>query len=327
MFAQTTAHCSLLTCDYNNCQHGGKCKVWKSCANTVDWVDDDPSSSFPSSPSCGSGCGGGGGAIPNPNTPPKPKDPCALNTTFYRVVTNCQGGNGNGNDFVSDPCEKTRALLEDPDVTEKVGTLKEQSKIEEGQPGFGEKAFEIRNDGTSSDIIIGDEHQVKIGSTVGNQGVYHNHTPDGIKMPSPPDIIKMLHYALAQPNGNIGNGFLGMAGSEICSTCPGGYRYHNYIIRFSGTLQELGKFVNQTAWDYDALNKDFEDKEWEMRDNLLYTNEYGKLNSNGLQKLFFDTLKNMGIEGKINLQKVEDSGLVQNIVLDNTGNPSPIPCP
>lgn len=137
----------------------------------------------------------------------------------------------------------------------------------------------------------------------------------------------MLHYALSQPSGNISNGFLGMVGSEVCNTCPGGYKYHNYIIRFSGTLQELGSFVNQTNWDEDALNEYFGDREWEMRDNPLYTNEYGKLNSNGLQKLFFDTLKNMGVEGKINLQKVEDNGSVQNIVLDDTGNPSPIPCP
>lgn len=226
-----------------------------------------------------------------------------------------------------DPCAKTKTLLEDPVVTEKVGTLKEQSKIKKGQPGYGEKAFEINNDGTSSGMIDGEEHLVRVGSTVGKQGVYHNHTPDGIKMPSPPDIIKMLHYALSQPNGNISNGFLGMAGSEVCSTCPGGYKYHNYIIRFSGTLQELGKLVNQTNWNYDALNEYFGDREWEMRDNPLYTNEYGKLNSNGLQKLFFDTLKNMGVEGKINLQRVEDNGSVQNIVLDNTGNPTPIPCP
>ncbi|MDY0930820.1 hypothetical protein, partial [Chryseobacterium sp. CFBP8996] len=244
------------------------------------------------------------------------------------------GGGGSGDDGYEypeppqeDPCAKTKTLLEDPAVTEKVGTLKEKSKIKKGQPGYGEKAFVVNNDGTSSGMIDGEEHSVRVGSTVGKQGVYHNHTPNGIKMPSPPDIIKMLHYALSQPNGNISNGFLGMVGSEVCSTCPGGYKYHNYIIRFSGTLQELGGFVNQTNWDEDALNKDFEDREWEMRDSPLYINDYGKLNSNGLQKLFFDTLKNMGVEGKINLQKVEDNGSVQNIVLDNTGNPSAIPCP
>lgn len=318
-------NCSLSTCDYNNCQHGGKCKVWKSCANTTNWVD-DPISSYPSNPSCGSGCGGGGSS-PSPNNPPKPKDPCALNTTFYRVITNCQGGNGNGNDFVSDPCEKTRALLEDPAVTEKVETLKEQSKIKEGQSNYGEKAFEINNAGTSSGIINGEEHQVKVGSTAGKQGVYHNHTPDGIKMLSPPDIIKMLHYALAQPNGNISNGFLGMVGSEECSSCPGGYKYHNYIIRFSGTLQELGGFTSQN-WDKEDLIKTYRDAKYELSTNINYANyQYGPLNSDGLEKLFFDTLQNMGIEGKVNLQRIEDNGTILNITQNSNGITSATPCP
>ena len=249
-------------------------------------------------------------------------------------MTPCEGGiptipNPGGGFLppIKDPCAKTKALLEDPAVTEKLGILNEQSKIKEGQPGYGEKAFEVRNDGTSSDIIIGNEHQVKLGSTVGNQGVYHNHTPDGIKMPSPPDIIKMLHYALSQPNGNISNGFLGMVGAEECSTCPGGYKYHNYIIRFSGNLQELGGFTSQN-WDREDLIIKYGNRKYELSQNINYANyQYGPLNSDGLEKLFFDTLKNMGMEGKANLQRIENSGIIKNITQDSNGTISATPCP
>lgn len=282
------------------------------------------------------GGSGGGGGPGGTYTPPANNNPPCTGTT---IPTNPQPGFTDENGCPigapslpnyptkNDPCQKTKALLENPEVQTNVNALKEQSKIKAGQPNYGEKAFEANNDGTISGIINGEEHLVRIGSTVGKQGVYHNHTPQGIKMFSPADIIKMLHYALSQPDANIYNGFLGMVGTEVCSTCLDGYKYHNYVIRFSGTLYELGKFVNQTNWDYDALDKDFEDREDIMRDNPLYTNEYGKLNSKGLQKLFFDTLKNMGIEGKISLQKVEDTGSVQNIFLDDSGSPFAVPCP
>ncbi|WP_435525229.1 hypothetical protein [Chryseobacterium indoltheticum] len=226
-----------------------------------------------------------------------------------------------------DPCEKTKALLEDPVLTAKVGTLKEKSKIKKKQPGYGESAVEVNNDGTTSDIIPGGDHEVKLESSAGKKGAYHNHTPEGVKMFSPADILSMLTYSLTQPIGNLNNGFLGMVGTEKCGTCPDGYKYHNYIIRFSGNSQELEKYLFQTNWDEDALDVDYEKRVYGLRDNPLYVNEYGRLNNYGLQKLFFDTLKSMKMEGKVTLQKMEDNGLVQNIVLDNAGNPSPIPCP
>lgn len=256
-------------------------------------------------------------------TPLIPPSKCSK----YKNCLNPEPGGGNGGfpELTLTPCQKTKAISTDPAVKAKVGTLKEQSKIK--GDNSGEKGFNVNLDGTTSEIIPGEKHSVDLGSEAGKQGGYHNHTPDGIKMHSPPDILKMLNYALAQPNGNISNGFLGFVGSEKCGTCPDGYKYHNYIIRFSGNSQELEKFIFQTNWDKDALDKDYADREDLMRDNPLYVNEYGRLNNNGLQKLFFETLKNMGMEGKVALQKVEDSGSVQNIILDNAGNPSPIPCP
>lgn len=79
----------------------------------------------------------------------------------------------------------------------------------------------------------------------------------------------------------------------------------------------------------EKLKKIYRDREDELLDYSTYIDlSTGKLSSNGLQKLFFDTLKSMGLEGKVNLQKIEDSGLVQNITLNSDGNgTTPTPCP
>ncbi|QQQ29944.1 hypothetical protein [Chryseobacterium indoltheticum] len=225
-----------------------------------------------------------------------------------------------------DPCQKTKAISKDPAVKAKVGTLKEQSKIK--GDNSGEKGFNVNLDGTTGEIIPGEKHSVDLGSEAGKQGGYHNHTPDGIKMHSPPDILKMLNYALAQPNGNLSNGFLGFVGSEKCSTCPDGYKYHNYIIRFSGNSQELEKFIFQTNWDEKALGNDYQKRENNLLSNNAYTDNDGEsLNQKGLEKLFFDTLKGMNMEGKVNLQRVDNDGTIQNIILDNNNQPTATPCP
>jgi len=279
------------------------CEPLSYTVRECNWVDTGDSNGPPRMGLCDPlECGGGGGPDPGILYPEPPEE--------------------------KDPCEKTKAISKDPAVTAKVGTLKEQSKIEDGEPNYGEKAFELKNDGTTSDIIIGEKHKVKLGSEAGKQGAYHNHTPDGIKMLSPPDILKMLNYALAQPNGNLSNGFLGMVGSEKCGTCPDGYKYHNYIIRFSGNSQELEKFIFQTNWDEKDLDKTYTRRKKELSKDTNYADyKYGPLNSDGLEKLFFDTLQNMGMEAKVNLQRIEDNGTVKNITQNSNGTTSATQCP
>ncbi|WP_426476442.1 hypothetical protein ACP3T3_13925 [Chryseobacterium sp. CBSDS_008] len=221
------------------------------------------------------------------------------------------------------PCEKSKNILSKADVQAKITELKNQSKI------GSEIGVKIKADGTTSGTIPGGGHEVELGDTAGYQGGYHNHTPSGIKMLSPPDIVKMLDFSMAQPNGNIGDGFMGMFGSEKCSTCPDGYRYYNYMATFSGTTQELAGFLYNTKYDFVKLIKDYRDREKELSENLSYVDYLGAdLNRKGLEKLFFDTLKKMGLEGKVNLQKIEDNGTVQNITLDSSGSSTTAtPCP
>lgn len=244
-----------------------------------------------------------------------------------------EGGGGDGSEEEEeeneeDTCQKAKAIITDPVLKAKVGTLKEKSKIEEGEPGYGESAVEINNDGTTSGIIPGGDHEVKLESSAGKKGAYHNHTPEGVKMFSPADILSMLTYSLAQPIDDLSNGFLGMVGSEECGTCPDGYKYHNYIIRFSGNSQELVKYLFQTNWDEIALDKIYKRRKKELSKDTNYADyEYGPLNSDGLEKLFFDTLQNMGMEGKVNLQRIENNGTIQNITQNNNGITSATECP
>lgn len=240
------------------------------------------------------------------------------------------GGSGSGGGgipvgypYPENPCEKSKSIMSKPDVQAKITELKNQSKI------GGELGVKMKADGTTSPIISGGAHEVELGDTAGYQGGYHNHTPTGIKMLSPPDIVKMLDFAMAQNGGNIQHGFMGMIGSEKCSTCQGGYRYYNYMINFNGTVQELAGFLYNSNWDLESLKDDYQEREGKLAGNLSYVDYLGAdLNNKGLEKLFFDTLKKMGMEGKINLQKIEDNGTIQNITLNSDGNSTTAtPCP
>lgn len=224
------------------------------------------------------------------------------------------GGGGGTPVTPPSPCEKAKNILSKPDVQAKIKELKVQA------PKGGEIGVKIKSDGTTSATIPGAAHEVDLGDTAGYLGGYHNHTPNGIKMLSPPDIIKLLNFSIAQPNGNIGDGFMGMIGSESCSTCPNGIKYYNYMINFSGTAQELSQFLYNNNWDSKKLIKEFQVLEGQMTLDLSNVDYLGAdLNNQGLEKLFFETLKGMGMEGKVNLQRIEDNGIVNNIKLNSGG--------
>ena len=145
-------------------------------------------------------------------------------------------------------------------------------------------------------------------------------------MLSPPDILALFNYAMNFNNGNTGDAFFGMVGSDICTACPGGYKYYNYVIRFNGTYQELAALVFAN-WDRETLRDTYRTRASELSDNSLYYDyQLENLKNIGLEKLFFDTLKNMSIENKVTLQRIDDDGTVQNITLENN-EPKATPCP
>jgi len=209
-------------------------------------------------------------------------------------------------------------MLQSAEVQNKLETLKNNSLTK------NEKGFKVKADGTTSAVIEGVDHEVEMGDFAGYQGGYHNHTPTGIPMLSPPDIDNgLLKAARSQGNqGNaVNNSFFGMVKKEVCSSCPGGYKIYHYVIRFTGTYNDA-----LVSFSQEKINKLKDD--YEMRYSF-----YESLGQAGLEKLFFQTIKEMNLENKVILQRVDETGTfpnityaVQNITLDANNQPQNTPC-
>lgn len=102
------------------------------------------------------------------------------------------------------------------------------------------------------------------------------------------------------------------------------------MIQYTGEASDLGVGGSHvyTEAQINQYIKDYQKKVDKLLKNPLYSvNNGAKLSQVGLEKLFFDTLKNMGLDGKVNLQRVESTGKVNNITLESNGLPIGTPCP
>lgn len=230
------------------------------------------------------------------------------------------GGSGGGSQTQNpqdpkNPCEKTNDIITNTTVKAKIDELKAQSTL------GGEKGVKLKVDGTPSEIISGGAHSVNFGDKTGYAGGYHNHTPTGIPMLSPPDVDQLLGFARAQPTSNsenVKNAFVGMV-------APNGM---HYVIWFNGSYQDsITSFsqndLNNYVIDYRELEKNLTDF---AKNGNTYINSDGTINNLGVEKLFFETIKNMGLEGKINLQRIENDGSVKNINLNGNNQPISTTC-
>ncbi|QWT85196.1 hypothetical protein KBP46_17200 [Chryseobacterium sp. PCH239] len=232
-----------------------------------------------------------------PGTTPKTFDPIGMDDG---------GGGGNGYEYQDppeekNPCEKMKSILTNPQVQAKIKELKAQSK------SSGEIGVKIKADGTTSGIIPGGDHYVNFGDKTGYVGGYHNHTPTGIPMLSPNDIDQLLGFARAQPTSNpenVNNAYLVMVATNGM----------HYVIRFSGTYENAIKTFSQDDLNY---YKDL----MSMRNTM-----YKPSNYEGYEKLFFKILTDMGLEGQINLQRIESDGVIKNVTKNNDGTITGNPC-
>jgi hypothetical protein len=222
-----------------------------------------------------------------------------------------------------DLCQKTKNTLQKAEVQKKIAKLKDKSKT------LGEQAFLYNTDGTTSSMITGNLHQVDLKGFSNYNGIYHNHTPAGIKMLAPPDILSLFSMIITNPVEYSNEAFVAMVGSEPCNCPPENFKYFNYIIRLNGNLQDAGNIFN-IDHDVKKLIIDYEQRYMELKLQSEYLNGTSfsaDLNEKGLEKLFFDTLKNININPNIIvLQKVEESGEINTINLNNNGTTTPIPC-
>ncbi|MDH6252837.1 hypothetical protein M2347_002564 [Chryseobacterium sp. H1D6B] len=209
------------------------------------------------------------------------------------------GGGGNPETPVEDPCQKTKSLLANPKVQAKINDLKTQSTA------GGEIGVKFKADGTPSATIQGGRHSVNLGDKTGYAGGYHNHTPSGIPMLSPPDIDQLLGFARAQGNyGDPTKAYLGMV-------APNGM---HYVIQFNGDHADA--LVTFTDDDLDAYI-------------IRYQTRYGLYKpstEDSIERFFFKTLKDMGLDGKVNLQRIESNGTIKLITKNENGTTTATPC-
>ncbi|GAB0156890.1 hypothetical protein CHRYSEOSP005_21570 [Chryseobacterium sp. Alg-005] len=248
------------------------------------------------------------------------------------------GGGGSGgttdpnNPQNQTPCEKTKSVLNRPNVQQGISGVKDQAKKTLSDINAGEIGFKEKKDGTIVPADVNAAHKVVFNNVTDGYGAYHNHTATGTHMFSPPDIADTLFgFAAAQSiQDGVGNAYFGMIAAEWCNCSPDNVQYIHYVINYTGTGTELGSYVytptqmNKFVTDYQKLVSNLTNK---SKNGSTYIKTSGDLNEKGLEKLFLETLKIMNLSGKVNLQRVEPNGTVYNVAEDINGMPVGTPCP
>ncbi|WP_267406873.1 MULTISPECIES: hypothetical protein [unclassified Chryseobacterium] len=237
-----------------------------------------------------------------------PKSGCTGLNNCFDPTAGVGGGGPGGNTPTVNPCDKIKSIINNPKMAAGLKELKDQSLLPKTNANYGEKGIKFKADGTPSATITGQDHSVNFGDKTGYTGGYHNHTVAGIPMLSPPDIDQLLGFARAQGNyGDPSKTYMGMV-------APNGI---HYVIWFSGSYNDaLVTYTDETL-------KPFKDR---------YQTRYGTINSEGtvsneaIENFFLKTLKDMGLEGKVNLQRIESNGTVKNIIKNSDGIATSIPC-
>ncbi|CAD7798561.1 hypothetical protein CHRY9390_00354 [Chryseobacterium aquaeductus] len=234
----------------------------------------------------------------------------------------------------NNPCNKTKAMLQRPNVQQGITGIKAQALQTISNVNAGEIGFKEKKDGTVVPADVNSSHKVVFNDVTDSNGGYHNHTATGTHMFSPPDIDALLGFAAAQSlQDGAGNAYLGMIAGEWCNCPPDNVQYIHYVIRYTGAAADLGtgNTHDYTPAQMKQFEKDYRKIIRELTDTNLNGNTYiknaaGDLNEKGLEKLFFETLKSMNLNGKVNLQRIEN-GNVNIVTLDSNGMPTGTPCP
>jgi hypothetical protein len=210
-----------------------------------------------------------------------------------------------------DPCNKTKSLMDDVTVQLKVKDLKEH--IAKGARG-GEKGWKFNKDGSPpTQTTENTDHRVNFGDPSTMNGGYHNHTGTGVNIFSSDDISTLIEIARYQSIGNTGNAYMGVV-------APGGI---HYVMYFDGSHGDLPAYGSYTV----EQKKDWNDQQWETYINTISNDKLS--NNQKLEKIFSLTLKSMGLQNKVILQRIEESkdGVkVSTIHQNSDGTTPPIPC-
>lgn len=236
------------------------------------------------------------------------------------TFNNCGGpprGGGGVPPTPKDPCEKTKGMLDSQKNKDITNDLK--NHMESG--ARGEKGWRDNKTGTPTPTTQNGDHSVNFGDPSTMNGGYHNHTGTTVDMFSATDIDTFLDIVRYQNVGNTGNAYFGMVAPNSI----------HYIMYFNGSHTDLPPAGDYSEVDIAVWNLYIIKNAW----NILNRDTSGTycniltntLNSKGLEKIFFDTVKKMGLTNKITLQKVEPDNKASTVNQNPDGTITNIPCP
>ncbi|MGL6125933.1 hypothetical protein [Chryseobacterium artocarpi] len=236
------------------------------------------------------------------------------------TFNNCGGpprGGGGVPPKPKDPCEKTKGMLDSQKNKDITNDLKNHMESGAG----GEKGWRDNKTGAPTQTTQNGDHSVNFGDPSTMNGGYHNHTGTTVDMFSATDIDTFLDIVRYQNVGNTGNAYFGMVAPNSI----------HYIMYFNGSHTDLPPAGDYSEVDIAVWNLYIIKNAW----NILNRDTSGTycniltntLNSKGLEKIFFDTVKKMGLTNKITLQKVEPDNKASTVNQNPDGTITNIPCP
>jgi len=219
-------------------------------------------------------------------------------------TTHGGAGNGTASSQQQDPCSKMKSKI----ATEKGRAIIKDLEAKAKIPGAGETAYRQNKVGDPT-MYQGEQDNVLIPIDNNMEGVYHNHPDGGVNMLSVKDIRMMLFAARMQSDDSIGNAFVGMISKS-----------GNYFVSFNGTKADIPViYDSQIPALREAYDRDY-------LEISMFLSEGQKPSPEQLEQLFFKTIDNMGLTGKVNLIKEKD-GSTSVIKQDANGKPIPSnPC-
>ncbi|HIB8182307.1 TPA: hypothetical protein ACWX1I_003726 [Elizabethkingia anophelis] len=242
-----------------------------------------------------------------------PKDPGAPQPIVAVISTgvdagscsdfqNCYAGGGGGDPSppVDDPCSKMKSKIATENGRKIIKDLEAKMKVPENP----EYAYRQDKNGDTK-MYQGEQDNVIIPIDNNMEGVYHDHQDGGVPMLSVKDIRMMLIAARMQSDENIGNAFVGMISKS-----------GNYFVSFTGSKADIPVITDGPM--IDELRKAYDKMHFGMLTKLPVGVK--ELSSTQLEQLFFKTIENMGLTGKVSLIKEKD-GSTTEIKQDANGIP------
>ena len=214
-------------------------------------------------------------------------------------TTHGGAGNGTPSNGQQDACSKMKSKI----ATEKGREIIKDLEAKAKTPGAGETAYRQNKVGDPT-MYQGEQDNVLIPIDNNMEGVYHNHPDGGILMLSVKDIRMLLFAARMQSDDSVGNAFVGMISNR-----------GNYFINFNGTKADIPVIYDNQI---DGFRDSYNDLYTGMQ--MYIPNGEKEVSSEQLERLFFETIKGMGLEGKVNLIKEKD-GNTSVIKQDANGKP------